>query len=252
MRKLLITALVSMLAIGLSATVPRLYVQLLVNDKDGKLLSDVTNTSFSTSSNYLFSAYVTSRPGEVMSTSTNPPQSIRIFTVGNGNSLPYVSCAYVQLGNFPSGWAEGDTLHCTLTHISTDETVTWDLVIPDNKASSIGYKRTFDPIPQIVAPPWKTQPHPAVLIAPPDSSEAITTQGISLVWTVGAGKTPSGYKIYLDTTNPPKKLVAGQTQTSYTPSSLLKAKTYYWQIVPYNSKGEADGCPVWSFTTGKK
>jgi hypothetical protein len=237
---------------GLFKTVPRSYTQLLANDTDGGLLPDVTNTSKNTASEYLLTAYVTSRPEVVLSTATNPPQTIRVSRIGNGASFPYATCAYLQLGNFPFAWAAGDTIRFTLTHIPTGDTGTWDLVIPDNNTSALGYKQIVDPIPFMVAPPWKTQPHPAVLIAPPDSSEKITTQDISLVWTAGAGKTPSGYKVYLDTTNPPQKLVADQTETSYTPSSLLKAKTYYWQIVPYNSQGEADGCPVWSFTTGKK
>jgi len=252
MRKLLITALVSMLAIGLGATVPRSYVQLLVNDTDGGLLPNVSNTSSTTASDYLLSAYVTTRPDEVLSTSTHPAYTIRVSRLGKSTTFSYKTYAYLQIGNFPFEWAKGDTIRFTLTHLPTGETYSWHLVIPDDNTSTIGYKQTYDPIPYITAPPWKAEPHPVVLIAPPDSSEKITTQDISLIWTAGAGKMPSGYKIYLDTTNPPQKLVADQTETSYTTTNLLKAKTYYWQIVPYNSQGEADGCPVWSFTTGKK
>lgn len=64
---------------------------------------------------------------------------------------------------------------------------------------------------------------------------------------------PSGFKIWLGTDNPPTNIVDSLdlgAQLSYNPSSDLELNnTYYWKIVPYNSFGEAQDCPVWSFQT---
>jgi len=75
----------------------------------------------------------------------------------------------------------------------------------------------------------------------------------SLNWNVGAGDPPSGYKLFLGTNNPPSNLVANLDlglATTWQPASALAYNTqYFWQIIPYNSFGEATNCPVWSFRT---
>jgi hypothetical protein len=48
------------------------------------------------------------------------------------------------------------------------------------------------------------------------------------------------------TANPP--MVGSVSVPMYTPE-LLPDMTYYWKIVPKNSNGTAEDCPVWSFTT---
>jgi trimeric autotransporter adhesin len=62
------------------------------------------------------------------------------------------------------------------------------------------------------------------------------------------------YDIYLDTVNPPQKLVATDvTSTSYSPANLEALSKYYWKVV---AKGDSFCTPfstassdVWSFTT---
>lgn len=99
---------------------------------------------------------------------------------------------------------------------------------------------------------------PPVAITVPNSagivSPAAEATGVSLIaglaWTNG-DSFPTGYKVYLDTVNPPTTLVSTQAGVTYSPATLLAFATdYYWQIVPYNAIGEAVGCPVWHFTTG--
>ena len=65
---------------------------------------------------------------------------------------------------------------------------------------------------------------------------------------------PTGYKIHFGTTNPPVYVETHDYDSpSWNPSTvgmpLLHNTTYYWQIIPFNSTGDAIDCPIWSFTT---
>lgn len=154
MKKLLFAILIGLMVMGLAALSPRSYTQLIVNDSDGKLVPGITNNSMSSSPDYLFSAYITKRPAEVISTATHPANSIRIFRLGNGTTFPYVTCAYFQFGAFYAPWAAGDTIRFNLKHIASGDSISWDLVIPDDNTSAIGFKQKFDPIESIAVPPW--------------------------------------------------------------------------------------------------
>lgn len=63
----------------------------------------------------------------------------------------------------------------------------------------------------------------------------------------------TGFKLWLGTNNPPTNIVDGVDlgwQFNFDPTSDLSYnETYYWKIVPYNAIGDAQECPVWSFTT---
>ncbi|MFB3844598.1 MAG: fibronectin type III domain-containing protein [Candidatus Cloacimonadaceae bacterium] len=251
MKKLFIITAVVFLAIGLYGTKPRSYTQLLINDFDGGLLPGVTNDAYSTAPDYQMTAYVTSRPQELLTTDKHKSFSIRVWRLGNGTSFPYVTCAYLQFGAFWTNWEEGDTIRFSLKHIPTGDQLNWELVIPDSNASAIGYKQRYDPIPFLVGPPYKEVPNPVTFVAPDDGSKNIAANSLNLVWKQGPGRTPEGYKVYLDTKNPPKKMVADQMELVYTVSGLQAGKTYYWQIVPYTKKGDAKNCPVWSFSLSK-
>ncbi len=94
-------------------------------------------------------------------------------------------------------------------------------------------------------------PSPAELVSPLNmATNVITTP--QLRWTTAAGS-PTGYKIYLGTNNPPSNILNGtdlQNVLSYNIANALSfATTYYWKVVPYNPSGDAVNCPVWSFTT---
>ncbi|MFN3557201.1 MAG: choice-of-anchor J domain-containing protein [Bacteroidales bacterium] len=71
-----------------------------------------------------------------------------------------------------------------------------------------------------------------------------------LAWS--ASNLAEGYRVYLGTDNPPTNLIDGQDVGNvrrFKTPVLQHNTTYYWQIVPYNHNGDAQDCPVWSFTT---
>jgi hypothetical protein len=75
----------------------------------------------------------------------------------------------------------------------------------------------------------------------------------ALRWTTGGGS-PSGYKLFFGTDNPPTNLIngtnLGNVLTYDPPGHLNFLTTYYWKVVPTNMNGDASGCTIWSFTTG--
>jgi hypothetical protein len=56
------------------------------------------------------------------------------------------------------------------------------------------------------------------------------------------------FDVYFGTT-PEPPFAATVSAPSYSPS-LQPYTTYYWKVVPKNDIGNAEDCPVWSFTTG--
>lgn len=106
--------------------------------------------------------------------------------------------------------------------------------------------------PEIVA----EAPMAAINPTPADAAASVA-EDIALSWSAnGTGGIPTGYKVYFGTdgagTATPTNIVNGteQSETSYTPASVLDFETtYYWQIVPTNAEGDAASCPIWSFTT---
>jgi len=94
----------------------------------------------------------------------------------------------------------------------------------------------FDLIPDI--------PEPAVMAYPADQSVYNNLDTI-LSWNpVG---NPTGYRLYLGSSNPPPLIADLGNQTSYAPN-MEAGQTYYWQVVPYKSGGPAQNCPIWSFS----
>jgi len=97
-----------------------------------------------------------------------------------------------------------------------------------------------------IVTPSADPPNPAILGYPTDAGYAFLDATLS--WSDGGGM-PTSYDVYLGTVNPPTTLVADDiTTTSYTPT-LAPETTYYWQVIPRNANGEAENCPVWSFST---
>lgn len=93
-------------------------------------------------------------------------------------------------------------------------------------------------------------PNPALLVLPRDGTFDVIPTG-NLEWKSGGG-VPSGYKVYLGTDNPPP-FVGETTATSYPlPSDIEPETVYYWRVIPTNIIGEAENCPVWSFTTANQ
>ncbi len=57
------------------------------------------------------------------------------------------------------------------------------------------------------------------------------------------------YDVYFGTTNPPPKVSANQTSTTYDPGTLRHSRTYYWRIVAWEETGLKTEGPVWHFKT---
>jgi len=95
-------------------------------------------------------------------------------------------------------------------------------------------------------------PDPTISIAPIDSSLGNNVFG-ELEWEMVGNAT--GYKIYFgsdgDGIDTPTNLIDGFeiSETHYSFSNVESNVTYYWQIVPYNSFGDAVDCEIWRFST---
>jgi hypothetical protein len=94
-------------------------------------------------------------------------------------------------------------------------------------------------------------PNSAAVVYPLNNAINIITKP-NLKWT-STGGNPTGYRLNLGTNNPPSNLLNNVdlgNNTSYQITTPLAYNTdYYWQIVPYNSFGDASNCPVWKFKT---
>ena len=98
-------------------------------------------------------------------------------------------------------------------------------------------------------------PEAAEYPEPSDESDWVPLQ-TTLKWRPGMnGGTPAAYKLYFGTdgggNNTPGNIVNGQAlnQNSFDTPPLQPNTTYYWQIIPTNSAGDAPNCPIWSFST---
>ncbi len=126
-------------------------------------------------------------------------------------------------------------------------------VVTENSSLSIitgALTTTINNAP-LSAVPTMLLPYP---VATASISPANGVNGIdnppNLSWLAPAGGC-TGYKIYLGTDYPPTNILTGQLHagTSYSPSVLQYNTLHYWQIVPYNSTGNATDTDIWSFTT---
>ncbi|MCB5230775.1 MAG: hypothetical protein WCX83_03965, partial [Candidatus Cloacimonas sp.] len=95
-----------------------------------------------------------------------------------------------------------------------------------------------------------SQPNPyAANVEAPRNGATYVPVSQKLQWSHSAiGEQATGYKVYLDTTNPPTTEVYNGSDTVYA-ADLDFDTEYFWQVVPYNGAGDATDCLVWSFTT---
>jgi hypothetical protein len=102
-------------------------------------------------------------------------------------------------------------------------------------------------VPFIAADPV---PDPAVYVAPPNMATGLGYAGQTLSWNPAVtGGVPTGYRVYFGNVNPPVTMVSDQVGTTWATPALMQNTTYYWQVVPYNAVGDAEGNAIWSFTT---
>ena len=102
--------------------------------------------------------------------------------------------------------------------------------------------------PEIYIPP--TPPSPANIVSPTDAALNVALDA-SLNWSSGGGF-PDGYYLSFGTVDPYTTILDEEDMegdTSYEPQNLAYGTEYWWQVVPYNTYGNATACPTWSFTT---
>ena len=95
-------------------------------------------------------------------------------------------------------------------------------------------------------------PGTTTLVAPKDSLTDVYPKDIKLEWTPAQFAT--GYNIYIGTAENVYNVVEGKDMKDALTYTIDKADyetTYYWKVVPYNTKGEAKDVKVWHFTTQK-
>lgn len=111
---------------------------------------------------------------------------------------------------------------------------------PDTDGSSSADRPDIRIITPMSIPPDATTP------VNPANGETFVDEFATLNWyrTVGA----TGYKLYFGATNPPAYFGDLGNAATYDPGGMVGNYTYFWQIIPYNDAGEADDCPIWSFT----
>lgn len=105
----------------------------------------------------------------------------------------------------------------------------------------------------VILPPLygvNDKPAATTLISPKDAATDIYNRDVVLSWNSTLFAT--GYKLYVGTSASNFNIVSGEdmgVKTSYTINRRLEYATqYFWKVVPYNTAGEAENVPTWSFT----
>lgn len=90
-------------------------------------------------------------------------------------------------------------------------------------------------------------PSPKAINPTPFNSATNIAVTASLSWTAGMGAI--SHNVYLDTVTPPAAFQGNQTATTFVPSVLAPATTYYWQIDEVDGANVVTTGDIWSFTT---
>ncbi len=93
-------------------------------------------------------------------------------------------------------------------------------------------------------------PMASELLSPEDGATNVLNRNVLLKWR--QAQFAEGYKVYVGKSASSFDVVKGvdvKDALEYTINLLDNSTTYYWKIVPYNSKGDAADATVWSFST---
>lgn len=155
-------------------------------------------------------------------------------------------------------WSEEGEGRATLQMVfphDTETYVDWDWHVwkPDVALTANAGYPYLRPVGEIPA----QAPEPALPRTPAPLAQDVPRQTV-LRWSAGFSPDnadpPDGYRLWLGTDNPPANLHQG-TDLGLCQSfsaSLDWDTAYFWKIVPYNTLGEASGCPVWTFSTASE
>jgi hypothetical protein len=138
----------------------------------------------------------------------------------------------------------GAALTMPVTYTSTDLTGALTFVFTsDVSITNAGWDADLVCVSTTEIPGCVVNPSPA------DASTEISATSTNLSWGIGTGIAFT-YDVYFGTDPSSLALVSqGQAGTSFNPGQLDLNTTYYWQVVPANASGAAEGCAVYSFTT---
>lgn len=97
-----------------------------------------------------------------------------------------------------------------------------------------------------------TQPSKPKDPQPQNGSENVDFENVKLSWRcVDLDGDTLRYNIYLDTVNPPQKLISGIKNNEFSAGKLTPNTTYYWQVVAVDEDGYESVGDVWTFKTGR-
>ncbi|MBK6344597.1 MAG: carboxypeptidase regulatory-like domain-containing protein [Bacteroidales bacterium] len=144
----------------------------------------------------------------------------------------------------------------TTEFINRSSTTSWAASTPGTtNAASMTFVNTIYPASGLTYTFGPMAPLAAVYSSPTNGSTGMPTT-VSLNWapnTGDGGGAPQGYMVYMGTDVPPTNIANGTdvgSALTYTPAAPLNTATVYnWQIVPYNTVGNATGNATYSFTT---
>lgn len=91
-------------------------------------------------------------------------------------------------------------------------------------------------------------PRPPTQVTSPSPADSATGVAVTTSLSWAAAARAQQYDVWFGASNPPPKVSAGQTATTYQPPALGYATTYYWRVDAIGSGGSTAGV-VWSFTT---
>ncbi len=178
------------------------------------------------------------------------PQNFQIRLEEGTNVINFVYGSMPTPANGPSASigiidATGGTNH--YLSITPGAPPTVSSTVANNSIADVTYLTsgttyTFTP-PVPVAPP-----NLAGIVSPLNNAINVMANS-TLNWTDSGGWT-TGFKLYFGTDNPPPLVGDLGYVTSYDPTGdMVFSALHYWKVVPYNSFGDNNAAPLWSFTT---
>ena len=143
-----------------------------------------------------------------------------------------------------------------VTGLTYDDTYYWMVVAKNAGGDAVGSSTwTFttenDPnaLPNTATNPTPTNGATNVPLYN-TTSNGQPSKGLTLQWDApNTGGNVDGYKVFIGTNPNNLNQVTTPTSTSQDLVNFSYSTTYYWQIVPYNSNGDAANVITWSFTT---
>jgi len=176
--------------------------------------------------------------------------NIRIGTSANPNLI--ISPMALANGNrsTPSRGNVGSQLSYTVKNLPPNESIIVSIQSVDQ-----AYRGSIFCAPISVQTPSIVVPESVMNIYPTLAEVVNLNESITLRWTwaeSATGDLAEGYLLYVGTGTSDNNILDGfdvGNVNSYTlGSNQLYSDNYNWRVVPYNSAGSAENCPVWNFS----